>query len=35
LPLPLPHDSLAFIGRSLELVLAQLAGPKAPIQESL
>jgi phosphoglycolate phosphatase len=33
LPLPLPKDSLALIGRSLELVLAQLAGPPAPIQD--
>lgn len=33
LPLPSPRDSLALIGRSLELVLAQLAGPQAPIQD--
>ncbi|WP_315765159.1 MULTISPECIES: HAD-IA family hydrolase [unclassified Bradyrhizobium] len=33
LALPSPQDSLALIGRSLELVLAQLAGPRAPIQE--
>jgi phosphoglycolate phosphatase len=33
LPLPLPQDSLALIGRSLELVLEQLAGPRAPVQE--
>lgn len=33
LPLPLPQDSLGLIGRSLELVLAQLAGPRAPIQD--
>jgi phosphoglycolate phosphatase len=33
LPLPLPRDSLALIGRSLELVLAQLAGPEAPIPD--
>ena len=33
LPIPTPHDSLALIGRSLELVLAQLAGPDAPIAD--
>jgi phosphoglycolate phosphatase len=33
LALPPPQDSLALIGRSLELVLAQLAGPEAPIGE--
>jgi len=33
LALPSPQDSLALIGRSLELVLAQLAGPQAPIQD--
>jgi len=31
LPVPTPEASLALIGRSLELVLAELAGPKAPI----
>ena len=30
---PSPHASLALIGRSLELVLEQLAGPDAPIDE--
>jgi phosphoglycolate phosphatase len=30
---PSPEDSLPLIGRSLELVLAQLAGPDAPIPE--
>ena len=30
---PSPQDSLALIGRSLELVLAQFAGPEAPIDE--
>lgn len=30
---PLPQDSLALIGRSLELVLAHLAGPGAPIPD--
>ena len=33
LPLPSPKDSLALIGRSLDLVLAQLAGPQAPIPD--
>ena len=33
LPPPLPQDSLALIGRSLELVLAQLAGSRAPIED--
>ena len=33
LALPSPQDSLTLIGRSLELVLAQLAGPQAPIQD--
>jgi phosphoglycolate phosphatase len=33
LPVPSPSDSLALIGRSLELVLAQLAGPHAPIAD--
>jgi phosphoglycolate phosphatase len=31
LPVPKPEASLALIGRSLELVLAELAGPDAPI----
>ena len=31
LPVPAPEASLALIGRSLELVLEQLAGPDAPI----
>lgn len=31
LPVPAPQASLALIGRSLELVLAELAGPDAPI----
>ncbi len=31
LPVPAPEASLALIGRSLELVLAELAGPQAPI----
>jgi phosphoglycolate phosphatase len=33
LPLPSPQHSLALIGRSLELVLAELAGPAAPIPD--
>lgn len=33
LPLPLPADSLALVGRTLDLILAQLAGPAAPIRE--
>lgn len=33
LPPPSPEDSLSLIGRSLELVLAQLAGPEAPIPD--
>jgi phosphoglycolate phosphatase len=33
LPVPPPQASLALIGRSLELVLAELAGPDAPIAE--
>ncbi len=33
LPLPSPEESLSLIGRSLELVLAQLAGPEAPIPD--
>ena len=31
LPVPAPEASLALIGRSLELVLAELAGPDAPV----
>ncbi|MGJ5049731.1 HAD family hydrolase [Bradyrhizobium oligotrophicum] len=31
LPVPAAQDSLALIGRSLELVLAELAGPDAPL----
>jgi phosphoglycolate phosphatase len=31
LPVPTPEASLALIGRSLDLVLAELAGPEAPI----
>jgi phosphoglycolate phosphatase len=33
LPLPSQKESLSLIGKSLELVLAQLAGPSAPIAE--
>jgi phosphoglycolate phosphatase len=33
LPVPSTKDSLALIGRSLELVLAELAGPGAPVAE--
>jgi len=33
LPVPAPQASLALIGRSLELVLAELAGPEAPIRD--
>jgi phosphoglycolate phosphatase len=33
LPVPSPQDSLALIGRSLELVLAHLAGPQAPVSD--
>ncbi|HTO62987.1 MAG TPA: HAD-IA family hydrolase [Bradyrhizobium sp.] len=33
LPPPSPEDSLSLIGRSLELVLEQLAGPEAPIPD--
>ncbi len=33
LPLPSSQESLSLIGKSLELVLARLAGPKAPIAE--
>src|ERR1700761_6241406 len=33
LPLPLPADCLSLVGRTLDLILAQLVGPKAPIRE--
>jgi phosphoglycolate phosphatase len=33
LPVPAPEDSLALIGRSLELVLSHLAGPHAPVSD--
>lgn len=33
LPLPPPDDSLALVGQSLNVILAQLAGASAPIQE--
>lgn len=33
LPVPAAQDSLALIGRSLELVLSQLAGPLAPVSD--
>jgi phosphoglycolate phosphatase len=33
LPPPLPADSLALVGRTLDLILAQLAGPAAPIRD--
>src|ERR1700686_4455847 len=33
LPLPSQRDSLSLIGKSLELVLAELAGANAPIAE--
>jgi phosphoglycolate phosphatase len=33
LPLPLPTDSLALVGKTLDLILAQLAGPTAPIRD--
>jgi phosphoglycolate phosphatase len=33
LPPPLPADSLALVGKTLDLILAQLAGPAAPIRE--
>jgi phosphoglycolate phosphatase len=33
LPLPLPADSLALVGKTLDLILAQLAGPTAPIPD--
>jgi phosphoglycolate phosphatase len=33
LPHPLPIDSLALVGKTLDVILAQLAGPEAPIRE--
>jgi phosphoglycolate phosphatase len=33
LPLPLPTRSLALVGKTLDLILAELAGPAAPIRE--
>lgn len=33
LPLPLPTDSLALVGKTLDLILAQLAGSRAPIRD--
>lgn len=33
LPAPLPSDSLALVGKSLDVILTQLAGPTAPIPE--
>jgi phosphoglycolate phosphatase len=33
LPLPLPADSLALVGKTLDLILSQLAGPAAPIRD--
>jgi phosphoglycolate phosphatase len=33
LPHPLPADSLALVGKTLDLILAQLAGPTAPIPD--
>jgi phosphoglycolate phosphatase len=33
LPLPLPGDSLALVGKTLDLILAELAGPSAPIRD--
>jgi phosphoglycolate phosphatase len=33
LPLPSPADSLALVGKSLNVILTQLAGPMAPIRE--
>src|SRR6185312_13306697 len=33
LPLPLPNESLALVGKTLDVVLAQLAGPTAPIRD--
>ena len=33
LPLPLPGDALAQVGKTLDVILAQLAGPAAPIRD--
>ena len=33
LPLPLPTRSLALVGKTLDIILAQLAGPTAPIPD--
>ena len=33
LPLPLPTHSLALVGKTLDVILAQLAGPEAPIRD--
>jgi phosphoglycolate phosphatase len=33
LPLPLPADCLSLVGKTLDLILAQLAGPTAPVRE--
>ena len=33
LPPPLPADSLALVGKTLDLILLQLAGPSAPIRD--
>src|SRR4249919_347498 len=33
LPAPLPAHSLALVGKSLDVILAELAGPEAPILE--
>jgi phosphoglycolate phosphatase len=33
LPLPSPIESLALVGKTLDIILAQLAGPAAPIRE--
>src|SRR6185437_12157873 len=33
LPLPSPADSLALVGKTLDLILAQLAGPTAPVRD--
>lgn len=32
-PLPLPADCLSLVGKTLDLILAQLAGPTAPIRD--
>jgi len=33
LPLPMPADCLSLVGKTLDLILAQLAGPTAPIRD--